>query len=122
MTHKTRLEKLEKAIKPAAKAGLIGSFDTRDYKDQAELDKAIDKWDRDNISPEVKRGKDNKVIYIIHDAGFKGWVWDNWEREFVSPGEFERRKKKMFSRYGEDYGREATQWGEGYIEGESKDD
>jgi len=43
MTHKTRLEKLEKKIIPKKKTE-VGHFMTSDYLTKAEMDQAINKW------------------------------------------------------------------------------
>ena len=67
---KNRLDKLEQAIKPG-KGESAPIWETSDYKDQASLDKAIEKWDRDN--PEEKRGPET-VRHIIVNLGFKGDV------------------------------------------------
>ena len=115
MTSKSRIERLEQAIKPKGVEPEI--FKTTDYKDQAEMDQAVEKWDRDHPG----KSCNEQFRHIFMHMGFKDWVWDYWEREFISPGEMKMRKQEMYPQYGEGYGEEAGQWGEGYIEGKFKE-
>ena len=120
MTNKTRINKLEQKIKPKAKAESVRIWETSEYENEAALDQEIKDYDKDNPDPEVKRGPE-KVRHIIMDTGFKGWFWDWWEREFISPDEMRMRKQEMRKEYGESYGKESTHWPEGYVEGRFKE-
>ena len=73
MTKKSRVEKLEKKIEPKAKHADVGHFNTSDYKDQAELDRAIEKWHKDHPRAE---GQDKPRI-ITHITGIKGEKTDD---------------------------------------------
>ena len=67
MTSKSRVERLEGIIKPG-KGEAVTVWHTDKYKDEAELDQAIEKWELDH--PEEKPCNE-QVRHIIMNMGFK---------------------------------------------------
>ena len=66
MTNKSRVERLEGKIKPKGVEPEI--FKTTDYKDQAEMDQAIEKWELDHPEEKPCNGQ---IRHIIMHMGFK---------------------------------------------------
>ena len=111
-----RLDRLEQAIKPEKKTE-VGSFYSKDYKDQEERDQAIEAW-----SKGLPEGVEGVVIELM--GGFKGWVWDWWERAWCSPDEMKMRIQDIGDKF-PGYGQESTAldgWGLGFEEGTFKED
>lgn len=113
MTNEGRVKKLEDKIKPEQEPIPIGHFNSRDYANEEELNKAIEKWKKEHPIPEGRKGY-RGVTCLVAQTGFIGWVWDWWEHEFISPDEMKMRKLEYGS---DDYGEEHSAWPEGYVEG-----